>query len=226
MAICFCQEVPRKVITSKHRELPKPPLQRGAGKGSGIPRKTQLRDSSYLVKSRIVVRVFCLFVSFPNLPGNLGKGRRKEMLPFSSENRIEAVAHHSWACLSHYFSVFHPKRSLHLISFTPPPSCSAQQREKRAQDRRLQEALTELYGQREEKFSRASEAMGGLQSQGQQRSPDKKSCPNIPCLPPSVQTPTSGGFPLPCSHSYAPDEHPERHLGWGSQPTRAAAFLL
>lgn len=57
----LCQEVLRKVIISKHRELPKPPLQRGAGKGSEIPRKTQLRDSSYLVKSRIVGLFLCLF---------------------------------------------------------------------------------------------------------------------------------------------------------------------
>lgn len=60
----LCQEVLRKVIISKHRELPKPPLQRGAGKGSEIPRKTQLRDSSYLVKSRIVGLFLCFFGFF------------------------------------------------------------------------------------------------------------------------------------------------------------------
>jgi len=62
-ATAFCQEVPRKVIISKCWELPKPPLQRGAGKGSEIPRKTQLRDSSCLVKSRIGFGFFVLFIS-------------------------------------------------------------------------------------------------------------------------------------------------------------------
>lgn len=87
MATSFCQEVPRKVIISKRWELLKPPLQRGAGEGSDIPRKTQHRDSSYLVKSMIVVVIFffCLFHKI-----SLGTSVRgdKEMLPFSFENRI------------------------------------------------------------------------------------------------------------------------------------------
>lgn len=90
MATSFCQGVPREVVISKHWELLKPPLQRGAGEGSDIPRKTQLRDSSYLVKSIIVVLIF-FFLDFfisQNLPGNFSKGRHREMLPFSFENRI------------------------------------------------------------------------------------------------------------------------------------------
>lgn len=110
MAMSFCQEVPREVVISKRWELLKPPLQRGAGEGSDIPRKTQLRDSSYLVNSIIVVLIFFfyLFIS-QNLPGNFSKGRHREMLPFSFENRIEAVAHHSWACSPHYFCFSSPK---------------------------------------------------------------------------------------------------------------------
>lgn len=72
MATSFCQEVPREVEISKRWELLKPPLQRGAGEGSDIPRKTQLRDSSYLVKSIIVVLIFfSLFVYFTESPWEL-----------------------------------------------------------------------------------------------------------------------------------------------------------
>ena len=48
--------------TSERRELLEPSPWRRAGKGSGIPRKTQLRDSSYLVKSRIGGVLFCLSI--------------------------------------------------------------------------------------------------------------------------------------------------------------------
>lgn len=62
------------------------------------------------------------------------------------------------------------------------------------------------------------------QSQGHQRSPDKKSCPSVPCLPPSVQTPTSAGFPHPCSHSHAPDERPAE-TSWMGKPARKSCLL-
>lgn len=63
-----------------------------------------------------------------------------------------------------------------------------------------------------------------LQSQGHWRSPDKKSCPSVPCLPPSVQTPASGGFPLPWGHSCAPDEHPAE-TSWMGKPARGSCLL-
>lgn len=48
--------------TSECQELPEPLSWRLAGKGSGIPRKTQLTDSSYLAKSRIGGVLFCLSI--------------------------------------------------------------------------------------------------------------------------------------------------------------------
>lgn len=118
-----CQEVPKKVVAS--RQLPKPPLQRGAGKGSEIPRKTQLRDSSYLVKRAGLGFVISLRL-FQKPPWERRDGEKKR----SSENRAQVVAHHSRACspqpVLFFSSVFHPERSSHLIGFT---LCSARREE-------------------------------------------------------------------------------------------------
>lgn len=107
------------MVTS--RQLPKPPLQRGAGKGSEIPRKTQLRDSSYLVKSRTGFRYFVTVISETSLGTSVRGGtllRKQKSSRGSPQPGLLTTA-----C---FFSVFHPERSSHLIGFT---LCSARREE-------------------------------------------------------------------------------------------------
>lgn len=134
MATSFCQGVPRKVIISKCWELLKPPLQRGTGEGSDIPRKTQLRASSYLVKSMIVVVffvlliffsffvLFCLFYKIFLGASVRGDAEKCSLCLLKTEFKqwltTAGPAHHT-------ISVFHPQRSLYLISFMPLQSHAA-----------------------------------------------------------------------------------------------------
>lgn len=126
MATSFCQGVPREVVISKHWELLKPPLQRGAGEGSDIPRKTQLRDSSYLVKSIIVVLIFFSLISlFHKI--SLGTSVRGDTEKCS--HSLLKTEFKQWLTTAgpahHTNSVFHPQRSLYLISFMPLQSRAA-----------------------------------------------------------------------------------------------------
>lgn len=162
------------------------------------------------------------------------------MLPFSFENRNQAVAHHSSACSPHSISLFSiPKGAcISLASRLPSPTLLSEEKREhetggcRSKLKAVGSTDRARWAEREE-VPKSSPGYRRhrdirhlpLQSQGHQRSPGKKSCPSVPCLPPSVQTPTSGGSPLPCSHSHAPDEHQQRHLGWESQHARAASSL-
>lgn len=124
----FCQEVPKKVIISKHWELLKPPLQREAGEGSDIPRKTQLRDSSYLVKSIIVVVIFFLFF-FLILFHKISLGTSVTGDTEKCSLSLLKTEFKQWLTTAgpahHTISVFHPQRSLYLISFMPLQSLTA-----------------------------------------------------------------------------------------------------
>lgn len=133
-AISFCQEAPRKVIISKRWELPKPPLQRGTGKGSDIPRKTQLRDSSYLVKSMIVVVIFFFFNSlFYKI--SLGTSVRGDIEKCSLSLLKTDSGSPQLGLLITLFLVFIPKGA--RISLASCPSSPTLLTEKRARDRRF-----------------------------------------------------------------------------------------
>lgn len=103
-----CQEAPKKVVAS--RQLPKPPLQRGAGKGSEIPRKTQLRDSSYLVKSRTGFHYFVTVISETSL-GTSGRGEETLLRKQSSSRGSPQPGLLTTACFV-FFLCFPPQKEL------------------------------------------------------------------------------------------------------------------